>query len=69
MDFKICSLSSHVSSLNFYVKLFYFKAFFLVVSLDIRSQAALYQKLKKKKKKRTAGGSIRRRLHTTKGLS
>ena len=51
MDFKICSLSSHVSSLNFYVKLFYFKAFFLVVSLDIRSQAALYQKLKKKKKK------------------
>ena len=68
MDFKICLLSSHVSSLNFYVKLFYFKAFFLVVSLDIRSQAALYQKLKKKKK-RTAGGSIRRRLHTTKGLS
>ena len=25
MDFKICSLSSHVSSLNFYVKLLYFK--------------------------------------------
>ena len=47
-------------------KLFYFKAFFLAVSLDIRSQAVLYQKLKKKK---TARGSIRRRLHTTKGLS
>ena len=48
MDFKICSLSSHVSSLKFYVKLFYFKALFRAVSLDIRSQAALYQKLKKK---------------------
>ena len=30
-------------------KLFYFKAFFLAVSLDIRSQAVLYQKLKKKR--------------------
>ena len=37
VDFKICLLSSVVSSLNFYVKLFYFKAFFPAVSLYIRS--------------------------------
>ena len=46
VDFKICSLSSVVSSLNFYVKLFYFKAFFPAVSLYIRSLPALYQKLR-----------------------
>lgn len=63
MDFKICSISSHVSSLNFYVKLLYFKAF-SAVSLYIRSLAALYQKLIKE----NVGGPIGRRLHTTKGL-
>ena len=46
MDFKICSLSSHVSSLNFYVKLLYFKAL-SAVSLYIRSLAALYPPLSK----------------------
>ena len=52
MYFKIYSFSLDVSSLNFYVKLFYFKAFFSVVSLDIRSLPALYQNLEKKKENR-----------------
>ena len=64
VDFKICSLSSVVSSLNFYVKLFYFKAFFPAVSLYIRSLPALYQKLREKQKTK----KTERRLPTKRGL-
>ena len=61
VDFKICSVSSVVSSLNFYVKFFYFKAFFPACRC-IFAHFLLFIKSWEKKK-------TDRRLPTKRGLT